>query len=742
VVLSGDATATTDTYSVRVLDNEPANDSTNGFVDRSWVVGEETAGGSELTVTSQWNGSNELTGFDRTNSAVGLTTDGGMNYLWALYGAAAGSDPYTQTGSGFSSVGTFAVATNLDPIGHWPMDDLSGTTVTDVSGNNLDGLRVNGSDWSTNGKIDGAASFDGINDYAEIPDDDLLDPGADDFTVSFWVYKREATLGWDNAWGVNKWNTGGSPGTNEFSLALTAERNSDKPMFVIESGNTKYSAVSPEEISLNEWHLLTGVREGSQIKLYVDGQLKQTTNVGSASVNNLGISLRIANSQMNKHYADAMIDDVRFYDFALSETKIEELFTSVNNAPVVDAGEDQTIISPVNTANLSGSVVDDGLPADSSLTIEWSLVSGPGNVVFADSSQPITTATFSAEGVYLLELAASDGELTSSDTMEVAVLSKAPPPSPIGHWPMDDLTGTTVTDVSGNNLDGELINGAQWTTNGIINGAASFDGINDYAEIPDDELLDPGADDFTVSFWVYKREPTLGWDNVWGVNKWNTGAAGGTNEWTLSLAGSSNSDHAAFIIESGTTLFSAKSPDDIPLNEWHLITGVRENDEIKLYVDSVLKATTFIGNVSVNNVGRKVRIANSQLNNHYTDGMFDDVRIYDVALNSDEVDSLFNLGAMNKRLPVAATIEVLSDLRIYPNPVLTTTTIDFNLQATERVTMGIFDERGQLVEMLVDDNLPEGTHRMKWDASPVSRGVYILRAMVGQQLYHKKIVKQ
>ena len=100
---------TSDDYGVRVVDNEPTNSSTSHMVDRSWVVTEANSGNSNLAVTTQWNSGEELTSFDRTNSVVGITTDGGTNYTWGAAGAASGSDPYTRIGSGFTGVGTFAV---------------------------------------------------------------------------------------------------------------------------------------------------------------------------------------------------------------------------------------------------------------------------------------------------------------------------------------------------------------------------------------------------------------------------------------------------------------------------------------------------------------------------------------------------------------------------------------------------------------------------------------------------------
>jgi len=108
VTLQNAASGTTDDYSVRVLDHEPKNSVTSHMVKRSWDITEGTAGGSKLTVTPQWNAGDELTGFDRTNCAVGFTTDNGSTYNWKTYGASSGT--YTRAGSTYITVGAFAVA--------------------------------------------------------------------------------------------------------------------------------------------------------------------------------------------------------------------------------------------------------------------------------------------------------------------------------------------------------------------------------------------------------------------------------------------------------------------------------------------------------------------------------------------------------------------------------------------------------------------------------------------------------
>jgi PA14 domain/Domain of unknown function (DUF5060)/Protein of unknown function (DUF4038) len=93
--------------------------------------------------------------------------------------------------------------------------------------------------------------------------------------------------------------------------------------------------------------------------------------------------------------------------------------TSTNQAPVVNAGNDAS--TPDLQYELQGKVEDSTLPAGSSVTSSWSVVSGPGTVSFGDVAAAVTRATFSAGGAYVLELKATDGELSAADTVQIKV---------------------------------------------------------------------------------------------------------------------------------------------------------------------------------------------------------------------------------------------------------------------------------------------------------------------------------
>jgi hypothetical protein len=97
----------------------------------------------------------------------------------------------------------------------------------------------------------------------------------------------------------------------------------------------------------------------------------------------------------------------------------------VNQPPAVNAGVDQTINLPA-VASLTGIARDDGLPSPASLTTMWSKISGRedsagGTVVFASPNAPVTTATFGADGIYVLRLTVSDGAVTVSDDVTITV---------------------------------------------------------------------------------------------------------------------------------------------------------------------------------------------------------------------------------------------------------------------------------------------------------------------------------
>ncbi|MFQ5604138.1 MAG: amidohydrolase family protein [bacterium] len=84
-------------------------------------------------------------------------------------------------------------------------------------------------------------------------------------------------------------------------------------------------------------------------------------------------------------------------------------------------------------------------------------------------------------------------------------------------------------------------------------------------------------------------------------------------------------------------------------------------------------------------------------------------------------------------------------LQNYPNPFNPTTTIQFQLPKTDRVTLKIYNLRGQEVQTLLDEVKQPGSYKIKWDGKNhygrnVSTGLYVLRMEAGEFVLSKKIV--
>lgn len=116
ITLAVSGASTVDDFSVRVSQNVLINGTsgsayTDDCVDRTWNISEGTAGGSSVTISPQWNGSEEFASFIRSTAYIGHYTGG----VWTTVttGTVTGSNPYTCTSAAITSFSPFAV---FDPI--------------------------------------------------------------------------------------------------------------------------------------------------------------------------------------------------------------------------------------------------------------------------------------------------------------------------------------------------------------------------------------------------------------------------------------------------------------------------------------------------------------------------------------------------------------------------------------------------------------------------------------------------
>lgn len=184
---------------------------------------------------------------------------------------------------------------------HWEFEEGSGTDANDSSGNGNHGTLVGLPSWVTPGKVGSYAFyFDGIDDYVEIGAADIAAP----WTASFWVKREDSTN--SAAFLLN---------SSASSLRLEQYNNTNKVGFT-EYGVADY--IFNYEAPLGVWVHLVFVGTETETQLYVNGGLEDTI---SAS-----ISCPMSQISRDAYPIKGMLDDVRIYDRALSDTEIWQLY--------------------------------------------------------------------------------------------------------------------------------------------------------------------------------------------------------------------------------------------------------------------------------------------------------------------------------------------------------------------------------------------------------------------------------
>jgi hypothetical protein len=77
-------------------------------------------------------------------------------------------------------------------------------------------------------------------------------------------------------------------------------------------------------------------------------------------------------------------------------------------------------------------------------------------------------------------------------------------------------------------------------------------------------------------------------------------------------------------------------------------------------------------------------------------------------------------------------------LSLYPNPFNARLTISYSIEKKEDVAINIYNLLGEHIEELYNPHQDMGSHKIRWNASAYSTGVYILSVTVGD---HRKVQK-
>jgi hypothetical protein len=196
-------------------------------------------------------------------------------------------------------------------IGWWKLD---GDT-KDSSGNNNRGTIVGDPGWVA-GRIGSALEFDGVDDYVSIGESADFVLG-DQGTIGLWVRTNDAGNG-----EVNPYITHCKYGLKHKDFNALE--------FYIFTDTWRVVRFDVSDSFNGDWHHLAGTYDDSELKLYIDGTLEGTTSYdGTMGTETSNITIGAEPEPSGGQYYRGGIDDVRIYNYALSDEGIQRLCQGV-----------------------------------------------------------------------------------------------------------------------------------------------------------------------------------------------------------------------------------------------------------------------------------------------------------------------------------------------------------------------------------------------------------------------------
>lgn len=206
-------------------------------------------------------------------------------------------------------VAALTAVAHADLFSHWTFDEGSGTVAYDSAGSN-NGTLVNDPVWTT-GKIGGALSFDGSDDYVALSN---FSVNTNDGTIALWV-KTDGDF--SGNYGHQGYLISGSAAFWSY-LTLTG---GGTALYKIdgETDTQDDYFVSTEADFVDKWKHIAVSFDNKTAKTYLNGSLIDTMSVTDSflTLDRIG--------GMTDVFYNGKIDDVRIYDNALSQSEIQTL---------------------------------------------------------------------------------------------------------------------------------------------------------------------------------------------------------------------------------------------------------------------------------------------------------------------------------------------------------------------------------------------------------------------------------
>ncbi|GAA4352150.1 hypothetical protein GCM10023185_11540 [Hymenobacter saemangeumensis] len=344
-----------------------------------------------------------------------------------------------------------------------------------------------------------ALAFDGVDDLVNVPMTSALQFGTGNFTFEAWVRSSAVDV---------RVALGSLGGGQDYWMGFSSGRGA-----VSVSGTT---CVGTTSINDNRWHHLAGVRNGTQLTIYVDGTAETTifNNLSASPTTALGIG----------HFGGGgynwpgSIDEVRIYNIALTAANVRtDMLSTSSVAPAslrlhynfdqgIPSGNNAGLTTMYDLAGGTAATLSNfALTGSTSNWVESYAMVRPTATAATGNTGTGFTANWTAPAIgivtnYLLDVSTSATFATAIAGSPFTVAGGTTSRSITGLAPNTTYYYRVRADKTSVTNQGAASNAIGVTVMTPPGNALAFDGVNDYVNLP--AGLTASASSFTFEAWV------------------------------------------------------------------------------------------------------------------------------------------------------------------------------------------------------------------------------------------------
>ncbi len=500
-------------------------------------------------------------------------------------------------------------------VGYWKMDG----NWQDSSGNENHGSPMASPEFTIGSKVGSQSGFfiSGEADFIDVPHASSMD--STELTVMSWAKS--------NAFGAYRHILGKTTaGSLTDGYGLGYFTNSDEINFWINQWNA--AGVVTADFPEDRWFHVVGTYDGSTIRLYVDGVLKDSVSY-STPINHSSADFNIAGI-VDSYWWNGELDDSSIWSTALSPSQIRTIYDRQKqkysghyDSPIIDLG------SAGNWTNLD----------------------------------TVTSLPFGKEIV-------AQGSESSSDYSD---LSGDLNNGLIGLWTFNETatgtapSGTDFEDLSGN---GSHATGFNAPTLGVQaklgRGVQLNQAANEYVRIlaPSGQTALDATSDFSTSIWFY-YDPSY---DVSGNSRHQfmfIGTSGGgylLDFQAMDGVSGASGQIRATLYDGSASAGPVTANGGLTEARFYHLVATRSGSNVEIYIDGVASSTSSGDISSVDFSGQTVSLIYFGLNSHNT---IDEAAFWSRALTPTEVQQLYRRGANRIKYQVKSCVDSSCNCKAY-----------------------------------------------------------------------------